>query len=29
MEEIENCSMCTMCLTSHVITNTNVITGFL
>ena len=29
MEEIENCFMCTMCLTSHVVTNTNVITGFL
>ena len=29
MEEIENCFMFTMCLTSHVITNTNVITGFM
>jgi hypothetical protein len=29
MEEIENCFMCTMCLTSHVVTNTNVIIGFL
>ena len=29
MEEIEKCFMCIMCLTSHVITNTNVITGFM